>query len=269
MILVRTDRLQSRLAMLFGMIAMTVPLYSQSEAQSQLDAQPRSELEAQPQQEEQAQLDAQSESAVEVARFGDLSDWRPLSFPGIERQSRYTAVGGGSYLRVDSENSASMLVWENEIDVAKTPILTWRWRVDENVTGADLQRREADDAPLRLYVAFRTPIEERPWVRRAWARLQIRIYGEEPPDSALGFVWTDRRYQPAVFVSPVTDRQYVVPVIGRVGEWSEHSVDVERLYRRHFGDDPPAEAYVAIMGDSDNTASRSTAYVEFVRLEAR
>lgn len=211
----------------------------------------------------------QPETTVAVDRFGTLAEWRPLAFPNIERQSKYTVTDGGRYLRVDSERSASMLVWEKEIDVAQTPILRWRWRVDENVSGADLKRRDADDAPLRLYVAFRTPIEERPWVRRAWARLQIRIYGEEPPDSALGFVWTDQPYRPAAFPSPFTDRQYVVSITGRVGEWSEHSVDVERLYQRHFGATPPAEAYLAIMGDSDNTESESTAYVDFIRLEAR
>ncbi|MDA3948356.1 MAG: DUF3047 domain-containing protein [Spirochaeta sp.] len=216
-----------------------------------------------------AQPVAQLSTQVGADRFDDLSRWTNLELPKVDAMSTYSAADGGATLRVRADGSASMFVLEHTVDVYRTPIFRWRWRVTRDASGTNLLTKDGDDAAIRIYVSFVTPMEKRPVARRLWAQMQERVYGAVPPDSSLGFVWTARRYTPRVFPSPFTDRQYVVTPVTplRVGTWSEHTVDLLATYRAHFGTDPPAEAYIAVMGDGDNTGSRTEAFLDYLWLE--
>ena len=211
---------------------------------------------------------------IVIDDFSRLDDWRELEFRGIERRSSYDAFEDGEYLRVRADSSASMLVLDEAIDVYETPILRWRWLVKQPLDGADLQKREGDDAPIRLYVAFRVPTDELPLARRLWARTQKRLYGAVPPDSALSFVWSGKEYDVPAFRSPYTERQFLVvpdPLVGgrrEIDTWLEYRANLLDTYRRLFGSEPPGEAYLAVMGDADNTAGESTAVLDYVRFES-
>ena len=211
---------------------------------------------------------------IRIDEFSDLDEWREVAFPDIDRSSGYSSAGDGEYLRVSSDSSASMLVLDRMIDVYETPIVRWRWRVDSDVAGADLTAQEGDDAAIRLYVAFRVPPEELPFGRRLWARVQERVYGASPPDSALSFVWTNEHYDERAFRSSYTDRQFLLlpsPIEGgeqQIGVWAEQRVNLLETYRELFDSDPPREAYIAIMGDSDNTGGSSEALLDFVSVVA-
>ena len=66
--------------------------------------------------------------------FNDLSNWRPMSFPKIDRHTDYKieAEGTNSVLVAKSDASASGLVYTNSFDVGKYRMLKWRWKT-ENV----------------------------------------------------------------------------------------------------------------------------------------
>ncbi|MFO8041913.1 MAG: DUF3047 domain-containing protein, partial [Alkalispirochaeta sp.] len=103
---------------------------------------------------------------------------------------------------------------------------------------------------------------------RAWARLQRRLYGDIPPDSALSFVWAPEVPAVRSFPSPFTEEliNTVPESVAPEGEWSTHQVNLLETYRRHFGEDPPGEAYLAVFGDSDNTGNRSAALLDYIRV---
>ena len=208
-----------------------------------------------------------------IDSFDSLEGWKEVSFRKIERGSEFESVRNGELLRVSSRGGASMLVLEEEIDVYETPVVSWRWRVTEDLSRQNLFSQEGDDAAIRLYVAFRRPLSERGFGARLWAQVQQKMYGEIPPDSALSFVWSSR-FEGA-FLSSYTDRQYlVIPEIeggeGFIrGEWIEHSVDLLETYRTLFGEEPPSEAFVAVMGDSDNTGGSTEAWLDYLRFAPR
>ena len=53
-----------------------------------------------------------------------------------------------------------------------------------------------------------------------------------------------------------------------LGVWQTYSVNILEDYRKIFGSEPPLEASIAIMGDSDNTGESSLAFIDFIRLES-
>lgn len=184
------------------------------------------------------------------------------------RPSLWETRAAGDYLQVTSQNGASMLVYEEPFNIGEMPILEWRWQALTEVQDADLRTRDGNDSAIRLYISFRTPLDERGLAARAWARLQRRLYGDIPPDSALSFVWAPEVPDQRHFPSPFTERLInIVPEnVAPVGEWSAHRVNLLDIYRREFGGEPPAEAYLAVFGDSDNTGGRSAALLDYVRV---
>ena len=88
---------------------------------------------------------------VAVLRDGDVSGWEEKVFSGKTAYERFS-IEGRTVLRATSRGSASGLFREQRIDLEKTPILEWTWRVEGTLGDIDERTREGDDYPARVYV---------------------------------------------------------------------------------------------------------------------
>lgn len=213
------------------------------------------------------------DAEVRRERFEDLSETREIVLDRDGESSRYEPTADAEHLWITSRDGASMLVFPEEIDFNETPYLTWRWRVITDVAGEDVRTREGDDAAIRLYVSFRPPLAARPLPERIWAAMQRRRFGEVPPDRGIALVGSGRGYPETIYVSPFTDRSF--NVIAPTGPehtddegWREQRVDIRALHRELYGEDPPAAAFLAVMGDSDNSGGRSEALLDSIEVSA-
>lgn len=86
--------------------------------------------------------------------------WHELTF---ERKpaNRFERVREDT-VRVTSEAAVSILQRPVQIDLDVTPVLTWRWRVDETVPATDLTRKGGDDRSLAIFVTFSIPKRMKP-----------------------------------------------------------------------------------------------------------
>ncbi len=205
--------------------------------------------------------------------FESLDAWEPLTFPKIERHSRYRVEekDGAFVLRAESEASASGLVSKATIDVYEYPELSWRWKVDNIYSNTDVLSKGGDDYPIRVYVLFEYDPDKASFGQRVQYRAARLIYGEYPPHSTLNYVWASVADAPDMYPNPFTDRARMIPLRrgdAQVGEWVEESVHILKDYRRAFGEDPPREARIAIMNDSDNTGEASVSWVDWIRAPA-
>lgn len=89
--------------------------------------------------------------------------WRVVGVPGGKIPLTSYAIGemdGRKVLRVETNKSYGNLVHPlsaREPDVGVR--LSWRWRLDEPLRGADLRRRDGDDSPLKVCALFDMPLE--------------------------------------------------------------------------------------------------------------
>jgi len=90
---------------------------------------------------------------IMVGKFsqGHFSDWKAEKFSG---ETEYAIVKDGetNVLQGSSKNSASGLGKEQKIDLWQTPILNWRWKIENRLPMRNETTKEGDDYPVRLYV---------------------------------------------------------------------------------------------------------------------
>jgi len=167
----------------------------------------------------------------------------------------------GSCLRGESRGTASALQLPLGDEAAAGGYLAWRWKVDGPVPGADLNRREGDDSPARVTVAFRVPADAS-FRERARHRLARMRFGDDAPAAAITYLWGGTEAAGSILPSPYSQRVALVVLRNQgdpPGHWLSEARDIREDYRSFFGGEPPPIAGIALMTDSDDTGSHSGA----------
>ena len=203
--------------------------------------------------------------------FNSLTDWSPLTFPKINKHSIYTIVneGGGSYLKTESHASASAIIYKKVFNVYEYPRMRWRWKVHHTFVKGNSKEKTGDDYPIRVYVLFQYDPGKAGLADKVSYGVAKSIYGAYPPHSTLNFVWTGHDTVERIITSPYTDKAKMIILQKgkqKIGAWVEETVNIVEDYRKAFGKDPPAEAGIAVMNDSDNTGESAVSYVDFVEV---
>lgn len=203
--------------------------------------------------------------------FIDLANWKPMFFPKINKHTIYTIdrEGAESFLKAASDASASGLVLRKEFSVYEHPGARWRWKVSGVFPAADPRTKEGDDYPIRVYVLFRYDPAKATFGQRVRYGFAKAMYGEYPPHSSLSYVWAGKKPETSVYPNPFAGEAMMIALESgseKAGQWVDEEVDILSDYRRAFGQDPPAGATLALMGDSDNTGGRGTAYIDFIEV---
>lgn len=185
------------------------------------------------------------DARVDIAHFslGDLNDWQKKSFVG-ETHYALENTHGQLALRADSNAAASGRYREVSVDLNKTPILNWTWKIKGLLTGNDERTRAGDDYPARVYVIFSGGI--RFWRTRA-----------------INYVWSNHQPVGSRWPNAFTDQAHMIAIESgpeRIGQWISERRDVRADYRLAFGEEPGRVDAVAIMTDTDNTGATATAW---------
>lgn len=202
------------------------------------------------------------------------ASWRAAGLPGAKvplAQMDRVTVDGAPVLRLQTNRSYGTLVHEIPAWVpAPGTTLQWRWRLDQPLAGADLRRKDGDDAALKVCVMFDMPLDGLSFMERNLLRLARQVSAERLPAATVCYVW-DTRLAPDTRLSNAFSRRvrYIVMdgVNAPIGQWRIHQRQVAGDFLRLFGDEsasvPPIVA-LAVGADSDKTASTSLAYIASV-----
>jgi len=201
--------------------------------------------------------------------------WSPLAFPQVEKHAQYTLVRDGEagiVVRAEANAAASGLMRKLDLPVDDRPLLAWRWKADNLIAKGDVTRREGDDYPVRIYVAFRYSPERVGLADRLKYAAARFLYGEYPPHSGLNYIWETKAPIGTLATNPFVDRVKMIVVESgpaRLRQWLAYERDIVADYRRAFGEDPPPISGVALMTDSDNTGESVVAYYGDITLRPR
>ncbi|MEM7044859.1 MAG: DUF3047 domain-containing protein [Pseudomonadota bacterium] len=181
--------------------------------------------------------------------------WQEVTFDGKTPNRFRTDVAGE--LLVESEKSVSLIQRSIDVNIARTPRLSWRWRVVRQVPPTDLATKGEDDRTLALYVAFPfVPAEASAFERMRRAVIE-KFAGSEAPGRVLMYVWGGEGARGDRVISPYLGDAGIITILRPAGSetqtWQDEIVDIAEDYRQTFGSEPPDPISLAIGADSDDT----------------
>lgn len=210
-------------------------------------------------------------AAVLREDFHDLDNWRPLYFPNIDRHTQYGIVtkGSESFLKAESNASASALIFATDINVYDYPIMRWRWKVDNVYRKADGRFKAGDDYPMRIYIVFKKDSNESGFLEAFENSIHRLISGKDLPHSSLDYVWASKEQPENIINSPYTNKVKMILIEKgekKLGQWLEEEVNIIKDYELAFHEKPPTIAKLALMNDSDNTGESAVSYIDWIEL---
>ncbi|MGK2870814.1 MAG: DUF3047 domain-containing protein, partial [Alphaproteobacteria bacterium] len=83
--------------------------------------------------------------------------WRVVRFDQDipATQYRVREWDGVNAIEATADRSMALLARPVTVDLAATPMLCWRWRVDAPLSSADMTTKAGDDYAARIYLAFK------------------------------------------------------------------------------------------------------------------
>ena len=210
-------------------------------------------------------------SAMKALDGGPWTAWR-LHPTKPTTAFRTVSVDGTRVVEAVADRSVSGLKQLVDIDPQERPILEWRWRIDAPVAGADVADRYADDAPVRVVLAFDGDVSTLPLREQMFFERAKLLTGQSLPYATLMYVWCNRNEPEAVVPNAHTSRvRKIIVQSGERGtkEWLSYRRDIVADYERAFGVKPGRLVAVGVMSDTDNTKQLSRGWYGDIRVRER
>lgn len=205
-------------------------------------------------------------------KFEDLDSWESLKFRKIERLTHYeiTKINNQSTLKIQTENSASGLVFKTTYDLARYPLIEWRWKIENIIQKGDAREKSGDDYPVRIYVLFAYDASKVDFFEKARYEAAKLFYGEYPPLAGINYIWANRIHSQKIIPNAYTSKvMMIISDSGSeyIGKWRTHRVNVIDDFKAAFGRELASRTVsLAIMGDSDNTGESAVSYIDYIKV---
>lgn len=191
--------------------------------------------------------------------------WKNLPVVHGKAMTQYTLVREGhtTVLQADANRSASALMHDGNIDLAKTPVVAWRWKAQEPIEGADNRVGSKEDAPARLVFAFDGDKSKLSFFDRAKMDLAKHLSGQDLPYATLMYIWSTTAAPGSVIANPHTNRVQMIIVSGQpgdAGQWQTMRRNIAQDYEKVFHEPPGRITGYGLLSDTDNTGATTRAW---------
>jgi hypothetical protein len=222
------------------------------------------------------QLPAQEELpkfSAETARNGMPNGWNFYRIAPFKKNTVYRLENyqGKTVLSANSKTSASGLAVKLRPRQAANLLLQWEWKAINPIVKADNADGYADDAPLRILVAFDGNKSKLPLKEKMTFEMANLISGQEMPYATLMYIWSGKSPVNTIIPNAHTSRIKMIVVDSgwdNLGQWHKHQRDLEADYKRAYGEAPGEVIGIALLTDTDNTKSEVRAFygdIELIR----
>jgi len=215
-----------------------------------------------------AGLTAQAET-LWVGHFNDAANGIPAPWQIEQIDARFPATryalrqwDGVPAVEADAKKSMALLARPLTVDLEKTPILCWQWRIDAVVASADMRQKTGDDYAARVYLTFALAPGQLDFSTRAKLALARSVYGDQVPDAAVNYVWDNRQPVGTWQANAYTDRTRMLVLRSGnrlAGAWIRERRNVLADFRQAFGNLRGELRGLAIATDTDNTGEEARA----------
>jgi hypothetical protein len=179
--------------------------------------------------------------------------------PTEYRQRQWEGVDA---VEARAERSMAWLLRPLVIDLGKTPVLCWKWRIEAPVAKGDIRKKSGDDYAARVYLMFSVAGQHLGFGTRTKLSLARSAWGNQVPDAALNYVWDNLAPVGTVLPNAYTDRAMMwVQKSGaaEAGRWVNERRNVLADFEQAFGYPPERLYALAVATDTDQTGGSAQA----------
>jgi len=210
--------------------------------------------------------------AINIAAFSrssleDLTPkgWQPLIFPSIENKTAYflSRENSNTVVKAVSNASASGFFRKVNLDPKSYPLLNWNWKVDNILDKADVNTKEGDDYPARIYISFYYDPARLKGMEKVKYNLYTMLNDKEPPLAVINYIWDNKTPVGTITDNAYSNRVKMITVQSgakNTKRWIAEQRNLYQDYIKAFGEMPGNITGVAIMTDTDNTQESAVAY---------
>ena len=215
--------------------------------------------------------------SAETARNGMPNGWNFYRIAPFKKNTVYRLENyqGKTVLSANSKTSASGLAVKLRPRQASNLLLQWEWKALNPIVNADNADGYADDAPLRILVAFDGNKSKLPLKEKMTFEMANLISGQEMPYATLMYIWSGKSPVDTIITNAHTSRIKMIVVDSgwdNLGRWHKHQRDLAADYKRAYGEAPGEVIGIALLTDTDNTKSETRAFygdIELIRKNAK
>jgi len=145
------------------------------------------------------------------------------------------------------------LVNRPNVDIYKTPILSWKWKVEKLPAGGNERDDDYNDTAASIYVVFDMG----------------HVLFKKVPKS-IRYTWSSTLDKGTELSKFFGNQKIIVVESGhdKEGKWVTFQRNIVKDYERLFGDAPPKTPLaILILSDGDNTQSRAVAAYDDILLK--
>jgi hypothetical protein len=188
--------------------------------------------------------------------------WAHVPLSAFKHDTRYTLEQEGErkVLRAEADDSASLYALKLKTPGADYSTLSWRWKTDALIPGADNRDQKREDSPLRVMISFDGERSSLPEAEQFRSKMSQAISGVEMPFATLMYIWSEQVAPESIIASAHTSQvKMLVVASGKhgLGAWQSVRRHIADDYRRAFGAEPGRIIGVSVMTDTDNTGKKA------------
>jgi hypothetical protein len=190
--------------------------------------------------------------------------WHLIRFDTDIPATTYTIRDWGGFTAIEAQANGSMalLVHPVSVDLSKTPVLCWAWRVDSALKTANMAEKSGDDYAARVYVSLDLPSSAMSLGTRLALSLARGAHGDKVPDAALNYVWDNTHPIGTQMPNAYTEQNRMIVLQSgneRAGQWVFEKRNILADAQAHFDTADIVVTSVAVASDTDNTKETARA----------
>lgn len=200
--------------------------------------------------------------------------WQRVPLNDRKRPTQWSleSDGGVTVLAAHARASVSLVMRAASIDLRRTPVVAWRWRIDAHPADADNARASKEDSVARLVFAFDGDRASLPLSDRTVMRVAKSMAGREMPYATMMYVVSGVADVGAVVPNPHTRRVQMVvasTAAQATSGWVDASRDLAADFSEAFGEAPGSVVAYGVMSDTDNTGAEARAWYGDIEFRPR
>ncbi len=217
---------------------------------------------------------AQSSGVQRISNFASgTAGWQSVRIDKKVPATTFTAknIQGVPAIQAYARKSMALFTRPVTVNLAKTPILCWRWRVNDVVRTANIANKSGDDQAARIYIGLDLPNSAISLGTRAKLALARTRGGNAIPDGAINYVW-DNRFPVGTARNNVFTKQAKIIVAqsgaAQAGQWVNERHNLAADIQKQFKTSKARVTSIALSSDTDNSGETVTAAFADIHLVA-